>query len=246
MQTVHEWLNRPDVREIQAASIRQHMEQGFFRDPMRPLYYRRDVFYAPADGFILYSRIIGSDERIVTVKGRNLTTQELLQDHEYSARSLVVGVFLTFYDVHVNRIPTDGYVHFRRPSATADKSMVAVEAGILRKTDMDPNDMEYAFTNERVVTRVYNPRMQQSYYLVQIADREVDTIALFAEDGAYLKQGQRFGAIRFGSQVDLIIPLTGSRWQFRSLVDGKSLYHVESGVDPLVRVEADGAGCPGR
>ena len=238
MQTVREWLARDDVRQVRDASLSEVMSEKFFREPMRPLHYDPATFYSPADGFVLYSLIVAADERILEVKGRSLTTRELLQDESYSARSLVVGVFITFYDVHVNRLPTDGYVHFRRPPQLGAETMVPVEASILKGQQVNRNDLGYAFTNERVITRVYNPRMRQFYYLVQIADREVDTISLFAEEGAYLKQGQRFGAIRYGSQVDLILPVTGSH-KFESLVDGKSLYHVEAGVDPLVRVEAN-------
>ena len=237
MQTVNEWLARDDVRRVREASLDELLSEKFFRDPMRPLHYDAATFYSPADGFVLYSRTVGPSERIVEVKGRNLTVQELLQDPEYSAKSLIIGIFLTFYDIHVNRLPTDGYVHFRRPSAIGCEPMVAMEAGILRKAHMDPNDMMYAFTNERVVTRVYNPKLQQSYYLIQIADREVDMISLLAQEGEYLKQGQRFGQIRFGSQVDLIIPLTAFHYKFTSLVKDKALYHLEAGVDKIVRVE---------
>ena len=240
MHTVREWLARPDVHRIGEASVYELVSEKFFRDPMRPLLYDPSVFYSPADGFILYSLTVGPNEKIVEVKGRNLTTRELLRDPMYSAASLVIGVFLTFYDVHVNRLPTNGFVHFRRLPAFGDESMVPVERSILRHQLLDKNDLGYAFVNERVVTRVYSPRLRQFYYLVQIADREVDTICLFAQNGEYLKQGQRFGAIRYGSQVDLIIPLTRQFWNFTSLVHGKELYHVEAGTDPLVRVQANG------
>jgi len=238
MQTVSEWLARPDIRQLRDTPLQEHLTEKFFREPIRPQFYDHSMFYSPADGFVLYSLTVGPRDRIVSVKGRNLTTRELLQAETYSANSLVIGVFLTFYDVHVNRLPTDGYVHFRQPAAIGAETMVPVEAAILKGQPVDANDLGYMFTNERVVTRVYNPRIQQPYYLVQIADREVDTIALFAEDGAYLKQGKRFGGIRFGSQVDLIIPLTNPRVEFHSLVQGKELYHIEAGIDPLVRVEA--------
>jgi phosphatidylserine decarboxylase len=241
MQTVQEWLARPDVRQAREASLPELVSEKFFRDPMRPLRYDPYTFYSPADGFVLYSLTVGPSERIVAVKGRNLTTRELLQDPEYFVRSLVVGVFLTFYDVHVNRMPTDGYVHFRRPPALGDESMIPVEASILGHGNLNPNDLAYAFTNERVVTRVYSPRIQQSYYLVQIADREVDTISLFVQDGECVKQGQRFGAIRFGSQVDLIVPLRNTRFKFTNLVEGRTLYHVEAGMDLLVKAEPNDA-----
>ena len=240
MQTVNEWLRRQDVKRLRGASVDDLVSEKFHRDPMRPLHYGPAVFYSPADGFILYSMVVGPDERIVQVKGRNLTTQEILQDATYTARSLVVGIFLTFYDVHVNRLPTDGFVHFSRPPAIENASMNVVEATILQKGVVSPDDFGYAFTNERVVTRVYSTQLSQSYYLVQIADREVNTISLFPQEGAKLRQGERFGLMRFGSQVDLIIPLISSRLKFISLVQHKILCHVEAGIDQLVRVEAVG------
>jgi phosphatidylserine decarboxylase len=51
-------------------------------------------------------------------------------------------------------------------------------------------------------------------------------------------QGSRFSQIRYGSQVDLIVPLS-SRWDFAPIQSTHS--HVEAGIDPLVEVkERDG------
>jgi phosphatidylserine decarboxylase len=216
------------------------VSEKFFREPLRPIHYDPSVFYSPADGFILYSMTVGPDQRIVQVKGRNLTVRELLQCSKFSAKSLIIGIFLTFYDVHVNRLPTDGFVHFSRPPAIENAPMNAVESSILQNGAVHPDDFGYAFTNERVVTCVYSTQLSQFYYLVQIADREVNTISLFPQEGEKLRQGERFGLMRFGSQVDLIIPLTNPRIKFTSLVERKALYHVESGVDKLVRVDAVG------
>jgi hypothetical protein len=43
--------------------------------------------------------------------------------------------------------------------------------------------------------------------MVQIASRLVRRIAVFVSEGEELRLGQRVGAIRFGSQVDLLLPL---------------------------------------
>jgi len=237
MQTVNQWLRRKDIQRVRDVSVEELVSEKFHRDPMRPLHYDPAAFYSPADGFILHSMAVDHDQRIVQVKGRNLTAQELLQDPWYTARSLVIGIFLTFYDVHVNRIPTDGFVHFRRHFGVENEPMDAVEASIFKGEHVNPDDLTYVFTNERVITRVYCPRLLQSYYLVQIADKEVGTISLFPQEGESLHQCERFALMRFGSQVELIIPLTNARLKFTALVDGKTLFHVEGGVDKLVKVE---------
>src|SRR5271157_224625 len=142
MQTVSEWLRRKDVQRVRASSVEEIVTERFFRDPMRPVHYDPTVFYSPADGFILYSMVVGPADRIVQVKGRDLTVRELLQDPTYSAkRSLVVGVFLSFYDVHWNRIPTDGFVHFRRVPVIGNEPMNAVEASILHGGQVNPDDL---------------------------------------------------------------------------------------------------------
>ena len=50
----------------------------------------------------------------------------------------------------------------------------------------------------------------------------------------YLDQNERFSQIRYGSQVDLIIPLDGSTGFELLLEEGN---HVEAGVDPLLKIK---------
>jgi hypothetical protein len=69
--------------------------------------------------------------------------------------------------------------------------------GSLRKPKM-------AASNERVTTVVGTDDLHIA--VVQIASRLVRRIATFASEGDELRFGQRIGAIRFGSQVDLLLP----------------------------------------
>jgi len=46
-------------------------------------------------------------------------------------------------------------------------------------------------------------------------------------------QGQRFSQVRYGSQVDLIVPLS-SRFEFEPVQNDGD--HVEAGIDPVIRV----------
>ena len=68
--------------------------------------------------------------------------------------------------------------------------------------------------------------------MVQVAERDVDEIANWGYE--HQCQGERFGIVRFGSQVDLVIPLKPNEDRYEILA--KVNYHVVAGVDPIVRV----------
>ena len=83
---------------------------------------------------------------------------------------------------------------------------------------------------------MYAPALEQEYYLLQIADYDVDAITPFElRQARTCEQGRRFSQIRFGSQVDLIIPCS-TRHDFTPVQEvGR---HVEAGLDPVVKVRA--------
>ena len=57
-------------------------------------------------------------------------------------------------------------------------------------------------------------QLQQDYYILQIADYDVNCITPFElKQNHPVVQGARFSQIGYGSQVDLIIPLS-TRWRF--------------------------------
>ena len=58
--------------------------------------------------------------------------------------------------------------------------------------------------NERALTVIDNGHFKVS--VVQIASRLVRKIVLYLQEGHSVQKGQRIGMIRFGSQVDLILP----------------------------------------
>jgi phosphatidylserine decarboxylase len=92
--------------------------------------------------------------------------------------------------VHVNRAPIAGRVRL--------VERVHGTFGSLRKPEM-------AASNERVTTVIGTDDLQIA--MVQIASRLVRRIVMFVSEGEELQLGRRVGAIRFGSQVDLLLPL---------------------------------------
>ena len=232
-----EWLKSDEVKELQNTPVTKIFTEKFFRDPIRPIYRKPEVFYAPADGVVLYAHsVLDPDDPIVEIKGRNFSVKEALGDKNYDSPSLVIGIFMTFFSVHINRLPTDGYLVEQRstPSIyTHGSSMLQVEEDIFAGKPLNRDTLEYLFCNERKVVTVFSPVISGRYYLIQIADKDVNAIINWA-DGDYLCQGDRYGQIRWGSQVDLIIPLEKDGCEFRILVNPSD--YVKAGIDPIVEI----------
>jgi phosphatidylserine decarboxylase len=113
--------------------------------------------------------------------------------------------------------------------------MLALERAILEELRLPMEDAVYLHDNERVLNRIWSDELGDAYYLLQIADYDVDSITpLELNQNQPVNQGARFSQIRFGSQVDLILPLS-ARFDFETTQP--TGVHVEAGVDPVVRVQ---------
>lgn len=236
-KSLDEWI-ASEAEAGRNIPIRTLSEHFFFRDPVRPQFSDSKHFFSPADGVLLYQKTVDADEPLVEIKGRNYTLREALRDDTFAARSLVIGVFMTSYDVHVNRIPYSGILSYKAlpPLHTFNRPMLALEEDLMRGHGFAPVNADYLFTNQRMLNVVRAPKLGIDYYILQIADYDVATIQPFdLRQARPVFQNQRFSQIRFGSQVDLVIPLT-DRIRFETLVP--DAWHVEAGVDPLVRLDA--------
>src|SRR5213083_8520 len=236
---MHESLTA-EVEPFRDKSISWISQSHSFRDPIRPTYSDLGYFFSPADGIILYQREVGPDESIVEIKGRTYCLRDAMRDPHYDARSLVIGIFMTFFDVHINRIPYPGRLSYREadPITTYNHPMLALEKSILQDLHIATDSMEYLQYNQRVLNRIYSMDLAQPYYLLQIADQDIDRITPFVlRQNQLVAQGQRFSQVRYGSQVDLILPLS-SEFDFETVQDTGD--HVEAGIDPIVKL-GDGA-----
>jgi len=235
-KTLQEWIEE-DVSPYRDKSIRWLSENHFFRDPSRPLYSDPLYFFAPADGVVLYQRRVEPDQRIVGIKGRNFTLRDAMRDPGFDRECLVIGIFMTFFDVHVNRVPYAGRLSYKElePIDTYNYPMLEIEKGLLDELRVNTDDAAYLHNNQRVLNRVYAPDLGQWYYILQIADFDVDSILPFElKQNRPYKQNQRFSQIRYGSQVDLIVPIS-ERFVFTPLQAVG--VHVQAGVDPLIGID---------
>jgi len=215
--------------KVQLDSIR------FFRDPVRPILIDRESFLSPADGVILYVKDVeDQNTALVEVKGRKFTVPDLLGGR-FCGPCYVVGIFMTFYDVHVNRVPLGGYLKYRRLPClyTNNLPMVWFEKALINK-NIEHDKMEYVFVNERVINEFTVPSIPYTYYVIQIADSEVDIVALFKDrEVAGVQQGKRFSVVRWGSQVDVVLPKSE---EVEITPKVKEMYHVRGGVDVLFSI----------
>jgi phosphatidylserine decarboxylase len=232
---LEEWLET-EVRPLEDKSVSWLSQFHFFRDPVRPTYSDLSYFFSPADGIIIYQKCVGPEEPIVEIKGKAYSLQDSLRDKDFKFKCLVIGIFMTFFDVHVNRVPYPGQLSYKEldPIDTYNHPMLDVEKHILQDLRIPTETLEYLHHNQRMVNRIYSSELGLSYYVLQIADYDVDCITPFdLKQNQAAAQGERFSQVRYGSQVDLIVPLS-SRFEFTPIQQEGN--HVEAGIDPLIKV----------
>ncbi len=143
---------------------------GFFRNPTRAIPADESMVVSPADGRVL---------------------QVLEIDDEYVGQAYRVDIFLSIFDVHINRTPASGTVDFityrsgRFISAFKDKAS-------------DQNER-----NDVGISGKWG-RMR----VAQIAGSVARRIVCHVREREPVSMGQVFGLIRFGSRTELTFPRT--------------------------------------
>lgn len=143
----------------------------FFRNPERTPPSGPGVVVSPADGRIVYAGE-SPPGRYALVAGKR------------------VSVFMSPFDVHVNRAPVAGRV-----------TSVRYHKGAFHVASVD----KASLMNEQNGVAIVTPEGRTVTY-VQIAGMLARRIVCDLEEGDSVRQGQRVGMIRFGSRVDLYLP----------------------------------------
>jgi phosphatidylserine decarboxylase len=120
---------------------------------------------------------------------------------------------------------------------TCNYPMLAVENNVLDGI-VDKNNLEYLYYNERDLCTVYVPKYKWHYHVLLIADMDIDVIMHYSDaEGEFYYQGERTSVIKYGSQVDLILPLSkNGELPFKYKFKQKELMHVEAGQDILIDI----------
>ena len=136
----------------------------FFRDPERRIPDDPTVIVSPADGKVV----------------------EILKQVDGTTR---ISIFLSLFDVHINRVPVDG---------------------IIESTQYTPGKFKPAFEPSASAENERNTLVidHGSYKIKvsQIAGILARRIVCWRKAGDHVHKGERFGLIKFGSRVDLFLP----------------------------------------
>lgn len=124
--------------------------------------------------------------------GKVIINEDVDDDRFLGERVRKISIFMNVFDVHVNRIPLAGTVEH-----------VQMSPGRFYAADKD----KAVLHNEFCALTLRTPD-QQRYTVVQIAGLIARRIVCRAEKGDEVRAGERFGMIRFGSRVDLYLPLS--------------------------------------
>ena len=119
---------------------------------------------------------------------------ERTQDPYGQREAILVSVFMNVFNVHSNRSPVDGTVQ-----------KVQYFPGKFLNADLDKASTH----NERNAV-VLTTNDGQTVTFVQVAGLIARRILCYIKVGDVLTRGQRYGFIRFGSRVDVYLPLTAT------------------------------------
>lgn len=142
----------------------------FFRNPERLAPADERAVLAPADGVVIY---LGE-----------------AQEEHLAADMLKISIFMSVFNVHVNRAPISGRV---------------LETFYKRGKFLDVRHARATFENEQsgmVVEAEGGARI----VVVQVAGLIARRIVCYAAKGDMLRRGERYGLIRFGSRLDVYLP----------------------------------------
>jgi phosphatidylserine decarboxylase len=181
----------------------------FFRNPARVTPGGEGVVSA-ADGTVVYVKKVEPGEPVISIKrGLSATLSDILREDEPKPK-LLVGVFMSPFDVHYNRAPVSGTVDFVRhyPGRGPNLHMGPMHWRILRRHEPYYEGSAHIVQNERTVTRINAARQGEVFpcYVVQIAAKTVAGIDSYVKPGEAVEKGTIFGMIRVGSQVDVVLP----------------------------------------
>ncbi len=145
---------------------------AFFRDPIRPGLRGDRFVVAAAEGHVVH--VIETDEPMYVKE-----------------RSVRISIFLSVFDVHVNRYPVDGTVEL----VHYNKGKFLHAADEKASLENEQSSIGMRGPHGRVLVR-------------QIAGLIARRIVTDSKPGDRVAQGARLGLIRFGSRTDVFLPLS--------------------------------------
>lgn len=134
---------------------------------------------------------IGENLVISPADGKVVVIEEVEADEYFKDKRIQVSVFMSPFNVHVNRNPVAGVVRYFKYHK--GKYLVAWHP-------------KSSTENERTTTVIETPRKKEILFK-QIAGALAKRIVWYVKEGQPVAQGAEMGFIKFGSRVDILLPL---------------------------------------
>lgn len=134
---------------------------------------------------------VGAQMVAAPADGRVIGVAEKMEPKFLKEKMRRVSIFMNLFDVHVNRVPVDGTVR---------------DMKYQRGRFMAASEDRAAEENEHNAMLIETPRGDR-LVMVQVAGLVARRIVCYPTVGAFILKGQRMGLIRFGSRVDMYLPL---------------------------------------
>ena len=159
-------------------------------------------------------RIIKQDEQLVysPADGKVVVIEEAVESEYFQEKRLQVSIFMSIWDVHANRNPGSGTVGYREHHP--GKYLGAWHP----KSSTENEQLTTVFKTAKTEILVR-----------QIAGAVARRIRNYLEVGQQVEQGSEMGFIRFGSRVDIFLPLDAK-------IDVKIGQHVRGNVDVIAQL----------
>jgi len=158
--------------------------------------------------------VINDNHIIAPVDGKVVVIEEVFESEYFKDKRLQVSIFMSPINVHVTRYPLNGIVKFSKYHP--GKYLVAWHP-------------KASTENERTTIVIENPKFGEVLYR-QIAGALARRIVNYATEGMQVIQGTDAGFIKFGSRVDLFLPI-GTEINVKlneTAVGGKTIVAVKS------------------
>jgi len=144
---------------------------GFFRDPDRIIPAEEGVVVSPADGKVILTDAVDNSPF-------------------FSGQAMKISIFMSVFNVHVNRIPYDGRV-----------KEIGYHPGKFFSANLDKASLENE--HNAIFVEMDNAK---PLCVVQVAGLIARRIICNIQPGDHVLRGQRFGLICFGSRLDVYLP----------------------------------------
>jgi phosphatidylserine decarboxylase len=139
-------------------------------------------------------RTISLNERhvVAPADGKVVVIEEVIETEYFNDKRRQISIFMSPVNVHINRNPVEGVVKYFKYHA--GKYLVAWHP-------------KSSTENERT-TIVVKAKNEVEILMRQIAGALAKRIVWYVKEGQEVSQGEEFGFIKFGSRVDVFLPLT--------------------------------------